>query len=346
MRTRALGAEARQCTRLLKPTFCILKEFKGNAKSIMELIRGRHNLRPRHRGCAVTVGAFDGVHRGHQTVLQHLREEAGERGLKTAVITFEPLPREYFHPLEAPPRIMTLREKTLALAAQGVDYLLALRFDDLLRAQSADEFLQTYLVEGLAAAYIVLGDDFHFGNAREGDYQFLVERAAQYGYHVAPTPTCEVVGDRVSSTRVRDALAQADFSLATALLGHPFSLSGRVVHGRKMGRELGWPTANIELHRIRSPLSGVFAVRVDGAGLKQAHGVANVGVRPTVDDSLEANLEVHLLDRAVDLYGRRLQVTFLHKLRDEKKFDSLADLKSGIAQDVEHAKHWLACNDS
>ena len=308
----------------------------------MELIRGLHNLRPRHRGCAVTVGAFDGIHRGHLTVLEHLKVHARELSLPSTVIVFEPLPREYFAPLEAPPRITNFRERLKALADTGVDRVLVLSFNEELRAMSADEFIRRVFVEGLGARYIVLGDDFRFGNSREGDYDYALAQAEHYGYEVQRTDTLAVDGERVSSTRLRRVLAEGEFAEAQALLGRPFTMTGRVEHGRKLGRELGAPTANIRIGRIRSPLSGVYAVRVDGAGLDAADGVANVGTRPTVGDSLLATLEVHLLDRQCDLYGQRLTVRFLHKLRDEKKYDSLDALKLGIATDIKNAGQWLA----
>ncbi|MEL0162829.1 MAG: bifunctional riboflavin kinase/FAD synthetase [Halieaceae bacterium] len=307
----------------------------------MELIRGRHNLEPGHRGCAVTIGAFDGVHLGHQSVLAHLSEEGKKRGVPTTVVTFEPLPREYLRPLEAPPRITTLRDKWPLLAACGVDRVLCLSFNEKLRRLSAREFVEQVFVEGLGVQYLAFGDDFRFGNRREGDLEYVRALADEFGYAVAPTPTCEVAGERVSSTRIRSALDQADFEAARQLLGRPFEMSGRVQHGQKLGRQLDTPTANIALHRIRSPLHGVYVVKVSGAGLSEAAGVANVGVKPTIGDSLEATLEAHILDGSPDLYGQRLTVRFVHKLRDEKKFPSLDALKAGIAADKAKAREWL-----
>lgn len=308
----------------------------------MELIRGLHNLQAKHRGCAVTVGAFDGIHLGHRSVIEHLKQKAGELGLPATVIVFEPLPREYFRPLEAPPRITNFRERLESLADAGVDRVLVLNFNAELRAMSAENFIRRVFVEGLGARYIALGDDFRFGNSREGDFDYALAAADRYGYEVQRTDTLSVDGQRVSSTRIREALAAGEFALAERLLGRPFTMTGRVEHGRKLGRELGAPTANIRIGRIRSPLSGVYAVRVSGAGLTAADGVANVGTRPTVNDDLRANLEVHLLDRQVDLYGQRLRVSFLHKLREEKKFESLDALKEGIADDIERGRQWLA----
>jgi len=308
----------------------------------MELIRGRHNLRPHHRGCAVTIGAFDGVHLGHQSVLTHLRQQAVSLEVPTTVVTFEPLPREYLRPLEAPPRITTLRDKWPLLAECGVDRVLCLPFNESLRQLSAREFVEEVFVSGLGVRYLAFGDDFRFGNRREGDLDYVRALANEFGYAVAPTPTLELGGDRVSSTRIRAALAEADFALAAQLLGRPFELAGRVLHGQKLGRQLDAPTANIALHRIRSPLQGVYAVRVSGGGLEEAPGVANVGVKPTIGESLEATLEVHVLEGSPDLYGERLTVRFRHKLRDEQKFPSLDALKAGIAADKANARTWLA----
>jgi len=308
----------------------------------MELIRGLHNLREEHRGCAVTVGAFDGIHRGHQGVLAHLKSKAADLGLPSTVIVFEPLPREYFRPLEAPPRITNFRERLTFLAETGVDRVLVLKFDESLRAMTAEQFIRHVFVDGLGAQYIALGDDFRFGNSREGDFENAQAMSEKFGYEVQPTGTIELAGERVSSTRIREALAAGHFDEAALLLGRPYTMTGRVEHGKKLGRELGSPTANIRIGRIRSPLAGVYVVLASGAGLEAAPGVANVGTRPTVADSLRANLEVHVLDRTGDFYGQRLTVEFLCKLREEKKYDSLDALKAGIAGDIDQARVWLA----
>jgi len=290
----------------------------------------------------VTIGAFDGVHLGHQAVLTHLKEEAAALGVATTVVTFEPLPREYLRPLEAPPRITTLRDKWPLLAACGVERVLCLPFNDSLRTLSAREFVEQVFVAGLGVRYLAFGDDFRFGNRREGDLDYVRALSDEFGYAVAPTATLEAGGERISSTRIRAALSEADFEGAQRLLGRPFEMAGRVQHGQKLGRQLDAPTANIALHRIRSPLHGVYAVRVWGAGLDGAPAVANVGVKPTIGESLEATLEVHVLEGAPDLYGERLTVRFRHKLRDEQKFPSLDALKEGIASDKAVARAWLA----
>ena len=307
----------------------------------MELIRGLHNMRPRHRGCVVTIGAFDGVHLGHQAVIRHLLDKSQELEVASLVIVFEPLPREYFSPLKAPARIMSFREKFFAMRELGVDRLMRVQFNESLRAMSAQQFLDDIFVAGLGVRYVVLGDDFRFGNDREGDLEFIRQQGPRYGYEAKPTSTLSIDGERVSSTRIREALESADFATAERLLGHAYSISGKVVYGRQLGQTLGTPTANLELHRLRAPLSGVYVVEVSGAGMDRAPGVANVGVRPTVDDSIKANLEVHLLDREIGLYGQHIKVTFRHKLRDEQKFGSLDELRENIARDIENTRAWL-----
>jgi len=307
----------------------------------MELIRGLHNLRPRHHGCVATIGAFDGVHLGHQAVIRHLLEKSAEFGTPSLVIVFEPLPREYFAPLQAPARIMSFWEKCRAMEALGVDRLLRIRFNEQFRGMSAQRFVDDIFVSGLGVRYVVLGDDFRFGADRQGDFEFMRKQGLRYGFDAVSTPTFEVDGQRVSSTRIREALEAADFATAQALLGRPYSISGRVIHGRQLGTLIGTPTANLELRRLRAPLSGVYTVEVSGAGLASAPGVANVGVRPTVNDSIKANLEVHLLDRDINLYGRHIQVTFRHKLRDEMKFGSVQELQENIARDIEQTRAWF-----
>lgn len=239
---------------------------------------------------------------------------------------------------------MTFREKFRALEALGIDHLLCLRFNDDLRTMSPRDFVERIFVDGLNARYIAFGDDFRFGKERAGDLAFTESLASEFGYEVVPTSTYDVAGERVSSTRIRSVLLEADFDAAADLLGRSFKLSGKVLKGKQLGRQIGSPTANIALKRVKSPLHGVYAVRVTGAGMMDAPGVANVGVRPTVNDGTLANLEVHLFDFARDIYGERLEVEFMTKLRDEKKFDSLDSLKSAIARDQASAREWHATN--
>ena len=308
----------------------------------MELIRGLHNLRPAHRGCVATIGAFDGVHIGHQAVIGHLLEKSAEFDLPAAIIVFEPLPREYFSPVQAPARIMSFWEKCRELETLGVDRVLRIRFNEQFRRMSAQQFVDDVFVAGLGVRYVVLGDDFRFGSDRQGDYKFIQQQGKRYGYDAGPTPTRLIDGERVSSTRIREALENANFAEAEGLLGRPYSISGKVIYGRQLGRTIGTPTANLELRRLRAPLSGVYVVEVSGAGLEAAKGVANVGVRPTVDDSIKANLEVHLLDREIGLYGQHIEVTFRHKLREEQKFGSVQELQENIARDIENTRAWFS----
>ncbi|CAD5109041.1 bifunctional riboflavin kinase/FAD synthetase [Zestomonas carbonaria] len=303
----------------------------------MHLVRGLHNLRPRHRGCVATIGNFDGVHRGHQAILARLRERAAELGVPSCVVIFEPQPREFFGPDTAPPRLSRLRDKLELLAAEGIDRVLCLSFNRRLRELSAAEFVHAVLVEGLGVKHLEVGDDFRFGCDRAGDFEFLRQVGPVEGFTVEAAATIEVAGERVSSTRVREALAEANFALAEHLLGRPFTIEGRILHGQKLARQLGTPTANVQLKRRRVPLSGVFVVSVELDG-RRWPGVANIGVRPTVDGDGRPHLEVHLLDFAGDLYGRHLTVAFHHKLRDEQRFASLEALKTAIDGDVAAAR--------
>jgi riboflavin kinase/FMN adenylyltransferase len=307
----------------------------------MELIRGLHNLRPHHRGCAATIGAFDGVHHGHRAVLGHLLEKAHELQLPAVVVLFEPLPREYFAPTQAPARLMSFREKFVALQELGIDRVLRIRFDEKLQTMSAQDFIREIFVKGLGVRYIVVGDDLRFGHDREGDYWMMKEQGEQYGYETMHTATLGFSGTRVSSTRIRDALEKADFLLAEELLGRPYAITGKVVYGEQVGRSFGVPTANMELHRLRPPLAGVYAVEVLGVTEGVVAGVANVGTRPTVNDSIRANLEVHLLDFDGDIYGRTIQVVFRKKLRDEHKFESLEMLKQQIHKDLAQGREFF-----
>lgn len=307
----------------------------------MELIRGFHNFRTRHRGCVATIGAFDGVHRGHQAVIGQLIRKGREMGLPSTVILFEPLPREFLAPGKAPARLMSFREKFAALAALGVDRVVRIRFTDELRNMDAEEFIRRLFVDCLDARYIVVGDDLRFGRNRSGDFTLLREYGLKDGFEVEDTATLEIGDQRVSSTRIREVLAKADFALAERLLGRPYCISGRVVMGKQLGRTINAPTANLQLRRLRSPLSGVFAVEVAGIAGGPHVGVANVGVRPTVGDLSEAILEVHLLDFTGDLYGKTLSVTFRKKLRDEMKFDGIPALQAQIARDIDETRAYF-----
>ncbi|MGD8483678.1 MAG: bifunctional riboflavin kinase/FAD synthetase [Thioalkalispiraceae bacterium] len=306
----------------------------------MELIRGLHNLRPEHRGCVATIGNFDGVHLGHQAVIGQLAEKADELGLPAVVITFEPQPLEFFAPDKAPSRLTRFREKLQALRRYAIDRVLCLPFNQKLANLGYQEFIQHILVEGLGIKYLVVGDDFRFGKGREGHFQHLVEAGKQHGFQVVNMHTFAIDDQRVSSTRIRHALEQGDMATAEQLLGRDYRMSGRVAHGEKLGRELGYPTANIHIHRKKSPLQGIFVVEVFGLDKEPLAGVASIGTRPTVDGS-KVILEVFLFDFNQDIYGKHLQVSFLHKLRDEERFESLDALKEKIEEDVARAKAYF-----
>jgi riboflavin kinase/FMN adenylyltransferase len=306
----------------------------------MELIRGIHNLRSRHRGCAATIGNFDGVHLGHQAVLGQLSERAVALHLPVTVITFEPQPREYFTPERVPPRLTRLREKVEVLRRFGVDRVLCLRFGDYLAGLPPQDFIRIILLEGLEAKYLVVGDDFRFGKYRTGNFALLERAGAAHGFPVVNMHTFNVDGARVSSTRVREALEAGDLASAEKLLGRPYRMSGRVAHGDKRGRTIGFPTANIFLHRTATPVQGVFAVELFGIEGEPVQGVANVGNRPTVDGT-RSLLEVHLFNFHREIYGCHVQVEFLHKFRAERRFESFDALKRQIEEDVARAHAWF-----
>ena len=302
------------------------------------------------RPCALTVGNFDGVHAGHRQMIAQLAEAARVRGLAVCVLTFEPHPREWFAanprpgvpPVTPPARISTTRDKLEALADCGVDRVCIARFDAALAALPAEDFIARIIVDGLRAAYLMVGDDFRFGARRRGDFEMLAEAAARGAFELARLPTVEREGTRVSSSAVRDALAAGDFERTQRLLGRPYTISGRVIHGRKLGRNLGFPTLNLPLHFARAALQGVFVVQVHGLGAQALPGVASLGTRPAVERNGRLLLEVHLFDFARDIYGERVRVEFLHKLRDETDFASLDALSAQIQADAQQARAWLA----
>jgi len=261
----------------------------------MELIRGLHNLRPRHHGCVVTIGNFDGIHLGHQAVLGQLSEKSAELGLSSAVITFEPHPQEFFAADKVPPRLTRFREKLQALRRYAADRVLCLNFNRALAEMPAQEFIRKVLVEGLGVRHLVVGDDFRFGHKRRGDLAMLKEAGERDGFQVINMHTFNVDGSRVSSTRIRKALAAGDLATAGKLLGRSYRMSGRVVHGDQRGRTIGYPTANIYLHRRATPLLGVYAVEVFGLDKEPLKGVANIGMRPTVNGRT-CLLEVYIFD--------------------------------------------------
>lgn len=307
----------------------------------MHIARGLANLPPLPRGSVVTIGTFDGVHIGHQYLIRRLAEKGQEMGAPVVVALFEPQPREYFQPDQAPARLFRLREKILQLKELPVDIVLRLRFDKAFAGQPADDFIRRVLVEGLKARYVMVGDDFRFGKGRAGDFAMLRETGLLAGFEVSDTPTLTWHGRRVSSTWVRELLEKGDCTDARHLLGRPYGVCGRVVHGDKQGRQLGFPTANIALRRKNVPLRGVFAVTMTQANGWQRAGVANVGVRPTVNGQGQVWLEAHLFDFDGDLYHRRVEVHFHAKLRDERRFASLEALQTQIHKDAAAARSVL-----
>ncbi|MCX8004361.1 MAG: bifunctional riboflavin kinase/FAD synthetase [Burkholderiaceae bacterium] len=303
----------------------------------MKIIRGLPADRDR-APCALTIGNFDGVHRGHQALLAQVVTAARTRGLLPAVLTFEPHPREFFAPHDAPPRISNLRDKLQALAGHGIERVYVQHFNRSFAALAADEFIERYLVRGLQTRWLAVGDDFRFGSRRAGDIALLRARAAAGGYEVAQLDTVSEGAERVSSSAVRAALQAGDLARAQQLLGRPYAISGRVLHGAKLGRAIGFPTLNLRIAHRRPAAHGVFAVRVHGITDRPWPGVASVGLRPTVDDSGRWLLEVHLFDFAASIYGRLVRVEFVHKLRDEERYATLDELTAAIRRDAAAAR--------
>ncbi|MEZ7848848.1 MAG: bifunctional riboflavin kinase/FAD synthetase [Polaromonas sp.] len=301
--------------------------------------------------CALTIGNFDGVHRGHQAMLAVLKNEAQHRGLPARVMTFEPHPREYFSPGAAPTRISTLRDKLTELARCGIDQAVVLPFNARLATQNAKAFIDDVLVNNLQVRYVLVGDDFRFGSQRAGDYAMLDAAGIAGGFEVARMDSYEVHGARVSSSAVRAALARGEMDDAARLLGRPYSISGHVVHGKKLGRELGFRTLNVAFRHDKPAASGIFVVRTHGLGATDeapVDGVASLGRRPTIEDVGRVLLEVHCLDWTSEgagldsAYGKIIRVELLHKLHDELKYEGLEALQKGIARDCDTARAFLA----
>ena len=290
---------------------------------------------------AIAIGSFDGVHRGHQALFARTRAEADARGLAAAALTFEPLPREFFAPREAPPRLTTLAERMAALAPCGLDILFAQRFDRAFAALSAEDFAQR-LRRGHGARWVVVGADFRYGARRAGDADTLRAAGRQLGFEVEVLPAVHDDAERISSTRVREHLAAGELAQAARLLGRPYSICGRVVHGAKRGRDMGFPTANVRLGRAKPALAGIYAVKCFGAATRGLEGVASLGINPAVRHGGPATLEAFLFDFSGDLYGRRLTVEFLKKLRDEAHFASMDALAAQIRRDCEEARAFFA----
>ena len=309
----------------------------------MELVRGLHNLKVKHQGCVLSIGNFDGVHLGHSVVLSRLLTEAERLQVPSMVLTFEPQPEELFAGANAPARLSRLRDKFLQLDKLGLERLLCISFTQKFANLSAEKFIEELLVERLGIKFLVVGDDFHFGYQRKGDFNLLKKAGKKYGFEVIDTQSLVQQDLRISSTRIRDLLAAGELKQAAQLLGRKYSITGRVGHGRELGRTIGVPTANLLLKRRVSPVSGVFVVSVLGIDNKQYQGIANIGQRPTVHGERQ-QLEVHIFDFAADLYGMQLEVILEHKLRKEVRFDSFAELQVQIEKDIQDAREWHQTN--
>jgi riboflavin kinase / FMN adenylyltransferase len=308
----------------------------------MRLIRGIPHLPVFKSGCVLTIGNFDGVHLGHRTVIEKLAKRGKTLGLPVVILIFEPQPLEYFLGDNAPPRLTRLREKVIQFAKLPVDDLVIVRFNKQLAGSDAEQFIDEVLVKRLNVKHLVIGDDFRFGKNRQGDIAMLQEKGKASGYQVEDTGSWQVDGQRVSSTLIRNALAIGDLKTAEAMLGYPYSVCGRVVHGEKRGRTMGYPTANIRMPRKNIPICGVFAVTMTGIDGLEIQGVANVGVRPTVDGSNKIVLETYLFNFDQDIYGYTTEVHFKQKIRAERRFQTMDELKDQIVADVAEAKKFFA----
>lgn len=315
----------------------------------MELFRGLQSLPPvRETGpgpCVATIGVFDGVHLGHERVIDSLMTEAEHLELPASVMVFEPSPREYFKGEQAPARLTRFGEKYRLLEKTGIDRLVCLRFDRQLASLSAADFVDRLLIDGMQIRHLIVGDDFRFGHEREGDFAYLKTAGQRFGFNVDETERVDLEGARISSSRIREALREGRMGEASACLGRPYSIQGRVVEGQRLGRKLGFPTINIRLRRRVCAVHGIFAVRVHGNGLDGRPGVASVGHRPTVAGD-ELLLEVHLFDFAGDLYGKQLKVELLHKIRDEHRFAGLPELTEAMKHDAAQARRLLNLTES
>lgn len=307
----------------------------------MKLIRGQHNLAQEHRGCVATIGNFDGVHLGHQAVFSELARKAAEHDVPATVIIFEPQPLEFFQPDYAPARLTRLREKLQALADAGVQRVLLLEFNRQLAEMHAEEFIQRILLDKLGIRHLFVGDDFRFGKNRTGDFSLLREQGMKHGFGVEDMNTVCHDNCRISSTRIRMLLAEGRLDSASAMLGRPYTICGRVVHGDKRGRSIGFPTMNVNLHRVVSPLHGVFAVRVAGLDEQPLPGVANVGTRPSVEGDPRYLLEVHVFHFDRSVYGEHVAVEFVERIREERKFNSFDELRHQISLDTDRAREIL-----
>ncbi len=304
----------------------------------MHLIRGLAHLKPLEQGCVLSIGNFDGIHTGHKKVITKLALRGKAMNLPTVVMLFEPQPLEFFLGENAPSRLMRLREKIIQFKRLPIDKLLVVKFNQFMANYEAEDFIFDFLVKKLNVKHLIIGDDFHFGKARCGNYAMLKEKGQEFGFQVEDTSSYYVDKNRVSSTLIRDALGSGDLSTAKLMLGRDYSVCGRVAHGKKRGRTIGFPTANILMFRKNTPIAGVFAVTMTGIDNKEIQGIANVGTRPTVEGGNKVILETHLIDFNQDIYGQYVEVHFKQKIRDEIRFQSLDDLKTQIKKDIVIAK--------
>ena len=307
----------------------------------MRLVRGLINLPEDAPPCALTIGNFDGVHRGHQEIISLLEHAARRRGLITSLMLFEPQPMEFFRRDQAPSRLYRLAEKLRALEAHKLDTVVVLEFNHHLAEMKAEDFIENILVQRVNVKYLLIGDDFRFGHERAGDYAMLEAAADRYGFELHSIDSVVESERRISSTAIRELLQQGEIEAASRMLGRPYVMCGRVIHGKKLGRDIGWPTINIPVRRHHSPVAGIYAVRVRGVEQNsRLNGVASVGTRPTVDGEGWI-LEVHLFDWSGECYGQRVDVEFVQHLREEKKFDDIDAMTRQIEHDAQQARKVL-----
>ncbi len=305
----------------------------------MHLIRGLTHLKPLTNGCVLSIGNFDGMHSGHKKVIEKLAAQGASMNLPVVVMMFEPQPLEFFLGDNAPTRLMRLREKVIQFKLLPVDNLLVVKFNQAFANYEADDFIVDLLVNKLKVKHLVVGDDFHFGKARRGNFALLKEKGQHFGFEVEDTRSYYFKDHRVSSSLIRDALGLGDLVTARQMLGRDYSVCGRIAHGNKRGRTIDFPTANIQMFRKNTPLTGVFAVTMTGIDNKEISGIANVGTRPTVDGGKRVILETHLFDFDKEIYGQYVEVHFKKKIRDEVCFSSLEELKTQIKKDIIVAKN-------
>ena len=311
----------------------------------MELIRGTHNIRPRHHGSVASMGNFDGLHLGHQAVLRQLLDASADYQVPSTAIIFEPQPAEYFHPAGQPPRLSALREKLTLFQEFGIDRVCVLRFDEYFAAQTAEEFATRTLVDGFGIRELIIGDDFKFGSARGGDFFALQEFGKRFDFTVRRTNSHILDGERVSSTSVRQKLIDGDFVAAEKFLGRKYFIAGRVVHGQHRGRSIGFPTANLKLNRLRAPLNGIYASYVSGLDDKLLPSITYVGSRPIIEDPTYV-VETHIFDYDKEFYGRHLKVEFVEKIRDDSPFVSFKKLREQIVIDCAATRKILGLQDA